>query len=67
MTPGKPEPTEAVELEIRRVLISGNHPWAGYSGEIVSDTSGPSGMTRVLLDNGYEVYADELNLRASRA
>lgn len=41
-----------------RVLLRGDHPWSGHTGEVLGDTSVMNtNALKVRLDNGQEVLA----------
>jgi hypothetical protein len=49
-----------------RVVIIGNHPWKGKSGEFISDeVIQITGIAKhkIRLDNGISCFADDKNIR----
>ena len=51
-----------------RILIVGDHPWTGHSGEIVDIMKTMMGsMWKVRLDNGMECGAKDRNIKETPA
>ncbi len=44
-----------------RVIMCGDHPWAGECGEYIGDEKTPWGMKpKIMLDNGTECFAHSI-------
>ena len=50
-----------------RVLVVGDHPWKGFSGEVIGTIKPIMGgyMWKVRLDNGMECGARDANVKAA--